>query len=179
MNFLESHIQELKKAKAGVEKAIAQVSDSELHWEPAPDANSIAILVKHIAGNMVSRWTDFLTTDGEKPNRQRDGEFIDDVATREQLMSVWDRGWTCLLDSMGKLTDADMQKTVYIRQEAHSVPLAIVRQTMHYSLHFGQIVYIAKQIRGAEWKSLSIPKGKSAEYNAAAAVSNGLKARGA
>jgi len=158
MDFHESIVQELKKTKAQAEKAIAQLSDEDLHWQPEPESNSIAIVMKHIAGNMLSRWTDFLTTDGEKPNRNRDGEFVDEFKSRTELMAFWERGWSCTLSAIESLTPADMQKTVTIRSEPHSVPLAIVRQLAHYSTHVGQIVYIAKQRRGVEWKTLSIPK---------------------
>jgi hypothetical protein len=161
MDFHQSIVQELKKTKAQAEKAIAQLSDADLHWQPEPESNSIAIIMKHIAGNMLSRWTDFLTTDGEKPNRNRDGEFVDEFKSRADLMAFWERGWSCAMSAIESLTPADMQKTVMIRSEPHSVPLAIVRQLTHYCTHVGQIVYIAKQRRGVEWKTLSMPKNKA------------------
>src|SRR5262245_3454990 len=120
MDFHQSIIQELKKSKAQAEKAIAQLSDDDLHWLPEPESNSIAIIMKHIAGNMLSRWTDFLTTDGEKPNRNRDGEFVDEFKSRAELMAFWERGWSCALLAIESLTPADMQKTVTIRSEPHT-----------------------------------------------------------
>ena len=162
MNFLESIILNLKRTKKQAEKAIAQLSDEDLHWQPDPESNSIAILMKHMAGNMLSRWTDFLTTDGEKPDRNRDGEFIDRFQTRSELMAFWERGWERALGAIESLTPADLDKTVFIRSEAHSVPLAIVLQLTHYSNHVGQIVYIAKHRRGLEWQTLSVPKNRSA-----------------
>jgi hypothetical protein len=161
MDFHQSIIQELKKSKAQAEKAIAQLSDDDLHWHPEPESNSVAIIMKHIAGNMLSRWTDFLTTDGEKPHRNRDGEFVDDFKSRTDLMAFWERGWSCAISAIDSLTPVDMQKTVTIRSEPHSVPLAIVRQLAHYCTHVGQIVYIAKLRCGADWKTLSIPKNRA------------------
>jgi Protein of unknown function (DUF1572) len=163
MNFLESIILDLKRTKKQAEKAIAQLSDEDLHWQPDPESNSIAIIMKHIAGNMISRWTDFLTSDGEKPTRHRDGEFLDHFTSRDELMAVWERGWKCALGAMESLTPADLEKTVYIRSEAHSVPLAIVRQFSHYSSHVGQIVYIAKHRRGEDWQTLSVTRNRSAD----------------
>jgi hypothetical protein len=161
MDFLSSTIQELNKLKGLADKAIAQTSDEDLHWQPDEESNSIAIIMKHMAGNMFSRWTDFLTTDGEKPNRNRDGEFVDDFTSRRDLIGFWDRGWSLALQTIGSLSAADLEKTVYIRSEAHSVPLAIVRQIAHYASHVGQIVYIAKHRRGQDWKTLSIPRNRS------------------
>ncbi len=158
MNFHEALIGELKKIKNQCDKSIAQLSDQELHWQPDPESNSIAILMKHMAGNMLSRWTDFLTTDGEKPTRNRDGEFVDDFTTRADLEAFWNRGWEKALGTMESLTPEELTKTVYIRGEAHSVPLALARQFWHYSQHSGQIIYIAKHLRGPEWKTLSIPR---------------------
>lgn len=158
MNFHESIIHDLKRTKSQAEKAIAQLKDEDLHWQPDPESNSIAIIMKHMAGNMISRWTDFLTTDGEKPGRNRDNEFVDAVPSRADLMKLWEKGWECALGAIESLTPSDLNKTVHIRGEAHSVPLAIVRQLSHYSGHAGQIVYIAKHRRGRDWKTLSMPK---------------------
>jgi hypothetical protein len=163
MDFLEASINELKKTKIQADKAIAQVADSDLHWQPDEESNSIAIIMKHMAGNMLSRWTDFLVTDGEKPDRHRDGEFIDDFKTRADLIAFWERGWACAFRTLEGLTVADLSKTVMIRAEPHSVPLAIVRQIGHYSAHVGQIIYIAKHRSGSRWKTLTIPRNKSAE----------------
>lgn len=163
MKYLESAAAELKRYRSLGEKAIAQLSDEDLHWQPNEDSNSIATIVKHISGNMLSRWTEFLTTDGEKTNRNRDEEFVDDIQTRDQLMAVWDRGWQCTLAAIAALTEDDLYKTVTIRAEPHSVVQAINRQICHYAYHVGQIVFIAKQ-RSTAWKPLTIPKGKSADY---------------
>ncbi len=163
MDFLTSIIHDLKRTKAQVEKGIAQVSDEDLHWQPDAESNSIAIIMKHMAGNMLSRWTDFLTSDGEKPERNRDGEFVDTLTSRADLMSFWERGWTCTFKAIEPLTADDLAKTVTIRGELHSVPLALVRQVGHYSSHAGQIVYIAKHRAGDRWKTLTIPRNRSGE----------------
>ena len=147
------------------EKAMAQVSDDELFVELATDANSIAIIVKHMAGNMRSRWTDFLTTDGEKSDRNRDSEFVDPPATRVALLEMWESGWALVFQALDPLSDADLERTVLIRGEAHSVMQAINRQVAHYSYHVGQMVMLAKHFAGDRWKSLSVPRNKSAEFN--------------
>jgi len=165
MTYLESARDEFRRYKKLGEKAMAQVrSDADLHWAPDPESNSIAIIVKHIAGNMISRWTDFLTTDGEKATRNRDDEFVDDIQTREQILAAWERGWKCLFDALDPLTENDLQETVYIRGEAHSVVQAINRQIGHYANHVGQIIWIAKHLASDQWKSLTIPRGKSSDY---------------
>ena len=161
MDFLQSVIHDLKRTKSQVEKAIAQISDQDLHWQPDPESNSIAVIMKHMAGNMLSRWTDFLTSDGEKPNRNRDGEFIDTFTSRSQLLAYWERGWECALTAIGSLTSSDLDKTVTIRGEPHTVTLAIVRQLGHYSSHAGQVIYIAKQRAGDRWETLTIPRNRS------------------
>lgn len=148
------------------EKAMAQVSDDQLNWKPDPESNSISLIAKHLSGNMLSRWTDFLTTDGEKEWRHRDQEFEGEFPTRTQLMEQWARGWKCLFDALEPLTEADLQKTVLIRTEPHSVMMAINRQLGHYACHVGQIVYIAKSLKSAQWQSLSVPRGGSAALNA-------------
>jgi len=155
----------LQQYKAMAERAMAQVSDSQLFTALDAESNSIAILVKHMAGNMRSRWTDFLTSDGEKPDRNRDSEFVDAPATRDGLMQVWENGWNCVFRALEPLSDADLGRRVTIRGEAHSVMQAINRQLGHYACHCGQIVFLAKHFQGADWKTLSIPKAKSAEYN--------------
>jgi hypothetical protein len=162
MDFLQSSIRQLKGTKKNAEQAIAQLRDEDLHWQPDPESNSIAIIMKHMAGNMISRWTDFLTSDGEKPNRNRDGEFIDDLTSRADLLAFWERGWACALNALEALKPEDLEKTVYIRSEAHSVPLAIIRQVAHYANHAGQIVYIAKHRAGGHWETLSIPRNRQA-----------------
>ena len=147
------------------DKALEQVDDRQFFHAPDPGSNSLAQLVKHIAGNMRSRWTDFLTTDGEKPNRNRDGEFVDPPATREALLKIWEEGWGLVFQALEPLSDADLGRTIAIRGEGHSVMQAINRQLGHYALHIGQIVLLAKHFQGGQWKSLSIPRGKSAEFN--------------
>jgi hypothetical protein len=147
------------------ERAMAQLADSDLLYAPDPECNSIALIVKHLAGNMRSRWTDFLSTDGEKSTRHRDSEFEEPAQTREELIRDWDEGWDCLLKTLESLTDADLTKTIRIRGEKHSVTQAINRQLCHYSYHIGQIVQLAKQRRGREWNCLTVPKNKSADWN--------------
>jgi uncharacterized damage-inducible protein DinB len=147
------------------ENAIAQCPDDKLCAEIDADSNSIAIIVKHMVGNMRSRWTDFLTSDGEKPDRQRDTEFEAPPATRQELMAAWDTGWTIFLSALAPLTDSDLERTVLIRGEAHSVMQAINRQMAHYSYHIGQIAYLARHFAGSDWKTLTIPKKKSQEFN--------------
>ncbi len=147
------------------DRAIVQVRDDDLHRPLDANTNSLAIIMKHLAGNMISRWTDFLTSDGEKPDRNRDDEFVDRFASREELMIYWERGGKALLDTMETLTPADMNKSVLIRGESHSVMRAIDRQLSHYGYHVGQIVLIARILAGDQWTTLTIARGKSAEYN--------------
>jgi uncharacterized damage-inducible protein DinB len=147
------------------ERAMAQCSDEALFTILDTESNSIAIIVKHMAGNMRSRWTDFLTTDGEKPDRNRDTEFDEPPRTRTELMELWERGWKLLLSALEPLSDADLTRTITIRTEPHSVTQAINRQVAHYSYHVGQIVYLARHFAGDKWQTLTIPKKKSAEFN--------------
>jgi len=147
------------------ERALAQVADDQLFYAQDEECNSIAIIVKHIAGNMHSRWTNFLTTDGEKPNRNRDNEFRDPPTDRAELMRIWEEGWACLFNALASLDDAHLSQRVLIRGEAHSVMQAINRQLCHYAYHMGQIVMLAKQRRQGDWISLSVPRGKSGEFN--------------
>jgi Protein of unknown function (DUF1572) len=147
------------------DRAMEQCPDASLFTTLDPEANSIAIIVKHMAGNMRSRWTDFLTTDGEKPDRNRDTEFEEPPVTRAELMELWERGWKYLFDALEPLTDADASRTVTIRTEPHSVMQAINRQVAHYAYHVGQIVYLARHFAGDKWQSLTIPKKKSGEFN--------------
>ena len=148
------------------DRAMAQAPDAALFASLDEESNSIAIVVKHVAGNMRSRWTDFLTTDGEKPGRNRDTEFEDPPKTREELLARWEAGWKCMFDALAQLTDADINRTVYIRTEPHSVMQAIQRQVGHYAYHVGQIVYLAKHFSGAKWTALTVPRRKSADFNA-------------
>ena len=147
------------------ERAMAQVSDEQLTITLDDEANSIANIVKHMAGNMRSRWTNFLTTDGEKPDRNRDSEFEEPPATRAALLQTWEAGWACLFSALAPLTDADLGRTVTIRGEAHSVVQAINRQLAHYPHHVGQIILLAKHFAHDHWESLSIPRRSSAEFN--------------
>jgi uncharacterized damage-inducible protein DinB len=152
------------------ERAMAQCPDDALFEPLDAESNSIAIVVKHMAGNMRSRWTDFLTTDGEKPDRNRDTEFETPPKTRAELMELWERGWKYVLDALEPLGDEDLARTITIRTEPHSVMQAINRQVAHYSYHVGQIVYLAKHLAGNKWQTLTVPKKKSAEFNARVAV---------
>ena len=147
------------------EQAMAQCPDAGLFATLDGESNSIAIIVKHMAGNMRSRWTDFLTSDGEKPDRNRDTEFEAPPTTRAELMEMWERGWKLLFEALEPLSDADLTRTITIRTEPHSVMQAINRQVAHYSYHVGQIVYLARHFAGDKWQSLTIPKKKSAEFN--------------
>lgn len=165
--YLSDAISTFRDYKKLAEKALAQVSDEEFFAAIDEEANSIAVIMKHIAGNMLSRWTDFLTSDGEKPDRDRDMEFVVTGDTsRADSMAYWERGWACLFDALEPLTPEDFDRTIPIRGEAHSVMQAINRQLTHYSYHIGQIVFLAKHFRSADWKSLSIPRNRSAEFNA-------------
>jgi len=148
------------------EKAMAQLDEQELNWQANEDSNSIATIIKHLWGNMLSRWTDFLTTDGEKPWRQRDAEFENEVLGRDALMQKWEEGWQCLFNALNSITDNDLEKIIYIRNEGHTILEAVNRQISHYAYHVGQIVYISKLRTKEAWKSLSIPRNKSNEYNA-------------
>jgi hypothetical protein len=163
-NYVEDSLGVFRQYKKLAERAIEQVKDEELFAEIDRENNSIAIIVKHMAGNMRSRFRDFLTTDGEKPDRNRDSEFIDPPKTREALMKIWEAGWSEVFDAIEALSEADLPRTVTIRGEAHSVMQAIHRQIAHYSYHCGQIVLLAKHFRGDSWKPLTIPRGKSAEF---------------
>jgi len=163
---LKDSIELLRFYKKLAERAIEQVPDAALFTMLDEESNSIAVIVKHITGNMRSRWTDFLTTDGEKPDRNRDSEFEEPPKTRADLMAAWEANWKILFDSLAGLTDADMARTVYIRTEAHSVMQALHRAIAHYAYHIGQVVYLAKHFSGARWTALTVPKKKSAEYNA-------------
>jgi uncharacterized damage-inducible protein DinB len=163
--FLNISINDLKRIKDQIAKALEQLSWEDYHYAPDPDSNSIAILMKHIAGNMISRWTDFLTSDGEKHDRKRDTEFIDEYENFEELKKFWEKGWECLFKTLAELAPEDILRTVFIRGEAHTVLKAIIRAHNHYSFHAGQIIFLAKQIKKGDWKTLSIPKGKSEEFN--------------
>ncbi|MDB5033526.1 MAG: hypothetical protein JWQ98_767 [Chlorobi bacterium] len=166
-HYLDTVLANFRGIRTSAERAMEQLDAEDLHWSPDPESNSIAMLVKHIAGAMTSRWTDFLTTDGEKKSRERDAEFIDGGESIETLMAIWEKGWDLLFDGVGSLAEEDLLRVVTIRGEAHTVVEAINRQLLHNSLHVGQIVYIAKHRRSASWRTLSIPRGKSAEFTPA------------
>lgn len=164
--YLDSVKKQFLYYKTLGEKAIDQLEPEQLFVAVNDDTNSIAVIVKHLAGNMLSRWTDFLTTDGEKEWRNRDGEFESDFADKSQLMEFWDKGWNCFFNALDSLTPEQLTTIIYIRNEGHSVVEAINRQLAHYPYHVGQIVFYAKMLKNTEWTSLSIPKNKSNSYNA-------------
>jgi hypothetical protein len=163
--ILEVVIDEFQKIKKLADKSIVQVDDAQLWARLDPDANSIGILMRHMAGNMRSRWTDFRTTDGEKPDRNRDQEFEEPLLSREELVAEWEDGWRRVFDALGSISDADLESMIYIRSEPHSIYKAISRQVAHYAGHTYQILLLAKHFKGADWKTLSIPRGQSEEFN--------------
>lgn len=142
-----------------------QLSDEQLFWKSDEEANSIAVIVKHIAGNMLSRWTNFLQEDGEKTWRDRDGEFENSFNSKEDILNAWNQGWTCLFDALEQVTEDNLESTVYIRNHGHTITEAINRQLSHYSYHVGQIVFIGRMLKKDDWISLSVPKNQSKEYN--------------
>jgi hypothetical protein len=164
-SYLEDSLTIFRQYKKLAEGAMSQLTDEQLQVTLDPEANSIASIVKHMAGNMRSRWTDFLNSDGEKPDRNRDSEFIDPPANRQAVLALWNEGWQLVFDALEPLTEADLSRTIRIRGEAHSVMQAINRQIAHYASHCGQIVLLAKHFKSAEWKSLSVPRNKSADFN--------------
>ena len=166
-SYIHLAVREFERMKALADGAISQVSPEQFFSSPSQNDNSIAVMVKHVGGNLLSRWTDFLTSDGEKPDRNRDAEFeIATGDTQDALLHQWQSGWASLFAALGPLTDSDLGRTVTIRGEPLSVLQAINRQLTHYAYHVGQIVYVAKHYAGDRWRSLSIPKGKSAVFNA-------------
>jgi hypothetical protein len=162
---LQSAIKQFEYYKMLGGKTFAQLTDEQLFWQYNEESNSIAIIVKHLWGNMLSRWTDFLTTDGEKEWRKRDAEFENDLTTREEILAKWNEGWECLFTALNSITENDLDKIVYIRNQGHTITEAINRQLAHYPYHVGQIVFIGKMVLNNNWTSLSIPKGTSTEYN--------------
>lgn len=147
------------------DKSFEQLSDEQMFWQYNEESNSIAIIVKHIAGNMLSRWTNFLTEDGEKTWRNRDEEFINTFKTKQEILDYWEKGWKCLFDALNQINDENLYSTIYIRNEAHSVIDAVFRQLAHYPYHIGQIVYIAKMMKNEGWETLTIARNKSLEFN--------------
>lgn len=174
-DFLQTAIRRLKYYKELGDKTFEQLGVKDFHYQFNEESNSIAIIIQHMAGNMLSRWTNFLTEDGEKTWRQRDEEFAVHEYSREQLMGLWEKGWKCFLDTLASLKEEDLLKTVTIRQESLTVTDAINRQLAHYPYHIGQIAYIGRMLKGPEWKSLSIPKGGSANYNKSDAIKDPVK----
>lgn len=164
-SYIEDSLALLRQYKKMAERAMEQITPEQLYATLDPEMNSIAVIAKHMAGNMRSRWTEFLTTDGEKPDRNRDGEFIDPPATRDALMQMWEDGWSRVFGALEPLSDADLARRVTIRGEPHSVMQAINRQIAHYACHCGQIVFLAKHLQHENWISLSIPRKASAEFN--------------
>lgn len=165
--FMAAIVNAFDANKRLADRAIEQLPDAKLHLPLDQNTNSIAVIMKHVAGNLTSRWTDFLTSDGEKPNRNRDEEFVDTFATRAELLDCWERGWSCLMTTLKSLKAEDCTRTVTIRGEPHSVPLALQRSLGHTCYHIGQIVQIARIHAGEKWNTLTIPKGGSAQFNQA------------
>jgi hypothetical protein len=163
--FLSAAINTLEANKRLADRAVAQVPDDKLHVALDANTNSVAVIMQHVAGNLLSRWTDFLTTDGEKPWRHRDGEFADSAVGRAELQALWERGWACLFVTLRGLRPEDLEKTVTIRGEPHSMPLALERSLGHTCYHVGQIVQVARVLAGDNWQTLTIPRGRSEQFN--------------
>lgn len=163
--YLDSIKKQFEYYKSVAERAMEQLEPQQLFYTVNDDSNSIAVIVKHLHGNMMSRWTDFLTTDGEKDWRNRDDEFEQPITNKESLMQLWEEGWSCFFNTINSLTPENLTDIIYIRNEGHTVMEAINRQLSHYPYHIGQIVFFAKQIKNTPWDSLTIPKNKSGEYN--------------
>lgn len=166
-NYLESAKTQFAYYKMIADKTFEQLSDEQLFWQYNGESNSIAMIVKHMHGNMLSRWTDFLNSDGEKAWRNRDAEFENEVQSRQQLLQQWEEGWNCLFEALDALTPEDLTKVVYIRNQGHTALEAINRQLAHYPYHIGQMVFVGKMLKDNVWTSLSIPKGGSEAFNAA------------
>ncbi len=164
-SYLEESLIVFRQYKKMAEGAMAQLTDEQLFATLDDEMNSIALIVKHMTGNMRSRWTNFLTTDGEKPDRNRDSEFVQPPATREGLLASWESGWQLVFSALEPLSEADLGRTVMIRGEAHSVMQAINRQVAHYASHIGQIIFLAKHLAGSKWTTLSVPRNRSEEFN--------------
>lgn len=165
INYMESVIRQFKYYKLLGDKTFGQLTDKELFWQYNAESNSIAVIVNHLWGNMKSRWTDFLSSDGEKEWRNRDLEFEDVIQSRNGLLEKWNDGWQCLFDALNSINEENFNSVIYIRNQGHTIIEAINRQLAHYAYHVGQIVFLGKMIKGSAWESLSIPKGKSTEFN--------------
>ena len=164
-NYLKSAINRFESYKLLGDKTFEQLNDTQILWQFNNESNSISIIVKHIVGNMLSRWTSFLTEDGEKEWRHRDTEFEDDYTSKDEMILAWEKGWQCVFNAVTPLNENDLEKIIFIRNEGHTITEAINRQLTHYSYHIGQLVFLAKMIVGKDWQSLSIPKGDSINYN--------------
>ena len=162
---LSALLDEFRKTKRMGERAFEQLGDEDFFFKLNPQQNSIHVIVKHLSGNMLSRWTDFLIADGEKPSRDRESEFVDEVVSRTQIMELWENGWASVFAALEPLTDEDLARTVYVRREPHTVVQAAVRQVAHYAYHVGQILLIAKHVRGPQWNYLTVPPGGSEAFN--------------
>lgn len=166
LDYLNSVKKQFEYYKMLGDKTFAQLSEEQLFWQYNEESNSIATIVKHLWGNMLSRWTDFLTSDGEKDWRDRDAEFENDIVSKQELLDKWEEGWTCFLNTLNSLEDSDLEKTIYIRNQGHTVLEAINRQLAHYPYHIGQILFLGKMMCNDKWTSLSVPKGTSKDFNA-------------
>ncbi|MEZ4797308.1 MAG: DUF1572 family protein [Flavobacteriaceae bacterium] len=164
-SYLTSAIKQFEYYKSLGEKTFSQINDTDIHWQYNSESNSITIITKHLVGNMLSRWTNFLTEDGEKAWRERDQEFENTYTNKEEMLRAWEKGWACLFDALRPIKYSQLEQIVYIRNQGHTVTEAINRQLAHYAYHVGQIVFLGKMIQGDNWQSLSIPKGKSNVYN--------------
>jgi hypothetical protein len=164
-HYIGDCIINFEKLKNLAGKAVSQLDENQIHISLDSESNSAAVIMRHMSGNMISRWTDFLNSDGEKPNRNRDEEFVDSSASKSDVLQNWEKGWDILFSTLKRLTEDDLMKTVYIRSEPHTVIEAINRQLTHYAYHVGQIVFLSKYIKGKDWQTLSIPRGKSEEFN--------------
>lgn len=164
-NYLKNIKQQFEYYKYLGDKTFEQLSDADINWQYNEESNNIAIIVKHIVGNMLSRWTDFLTSDGEKEWRHRDTEFENPTKTKKELIEIWEKGWKCLFDTINSLEEKDLDTIIFIRNQGHTVLEAINRQLCHYPYHIGQLVYVAKMIKNDEWETLSVARNKSSEYN--------------
>ena len=168
--FIEICLRRFKYYKQLADRSFAQLSDNDFYYQPDPVSNSLEIIIQHMHGNMMSRWTNFLSEDGEKTWRQRDEEFTIHHHSRTHLLELWEKGWSCLFDTLSSMKEDDLQKTIYIRGEGLTAMDAIIRQMAHYPYHVGQIVYLARMIKKESWQNLSIEPGKSAEYNAGSGI---------
>lgn len=164
-SYLSSIVKQFEYYKSLGDKTFKQLTDEEIHWQNNTESNSIAIIVKHVVGNMLSRWTNFLTEDGEKTWRKRDQEFVDTYKSKKEMLEAWNKGWDCLFNAIKPLEENQLEQVIYIRNQGHTITEAINRQLAHYAYHIGQIVFLGKMITNNNWKSLSIPKGKSISYN--------------